>query len=193
MPSKSDVRQSRTNTCNRSVCSATGTKQKILYQVLCSWKMLIRICHFSYLSNVREMWLFKLQLDLGVFLSHVHSEYGFRIFACVHKILPSTVFFHCKLFCSLSVLLLWKTLFWHLDVLHNQVLISVHRWVVWLCYREKCVSRCLHLMYLWWRLGVQDRGDGRKSELPAVFFSAMEGINLLTYSMEQSPSWEANQ
>jgi hypothetical protein len=26
-------------------------------------------------------------------------------------------------------------------------------------------------------VGVQNRGDGRKSELPSVFFSALEGIN----------------
>jgi len=152
------MRQSRTNTCNNSVYSATDTKQKILYQVLCNWKMLIRMCHFSYLSNVREVWFFKLQLDLGVCVSHVRLEYGFKIFVCVHKILASTVFSHCKLFCSLSDLLLWETLFWHLDVLHNQVLISVHRWVVWLCYREKCVSRCLHLMCLWRRMGVGGGG-----------------------------------
>ena len=28
-----------------------------------------------------------------------------------------------------------------------------------------------------WRWRMQDRGDGRKSELPAVFFSPLEGIN----------------
>jgi hypothetical protein len=40
-------------------------------------------------------------------------------------------------------------------------------------------------MYQWWRMGVQDRGDGRKSELPAVFFSAMEGIdNVRNYLMK---------
>jgi len=167
------MRQSRTNICNSSVYSARDTKQKILYQVLCSWKMLIRMCHFSYLSNVREMWLFKLQLDLGVFFSHVCSECGFKICVCMHKILTSTVFIHCMLFCFLSVLLLWETLFWHLDVLHNQVLISVNRWVVWLYYREKCVSRCLHLMCLWSRMGVvvgvQDRGYGRKMYFQQCF------------------------